>query len=120
MHSFSPNLSCILCSPYSHSNHTWQRVQLTKLFTMRFSPTSCHFICPLVQIFTSAPCSHPQSDSNFYGFKFICILCYIWYIIILYKWHYRQEHSNLHCSSMRMVAPLMATSIIFYYLFLHF
>jgi hypothetical protein len=27
-----------------HSNYTWRRVQIMKLFIMQFSPFSCHFI----------------------------------------------------------------------------
>jgi hypothetical protein len=42
-----------------YSNYTWRRVQIMKLFVMKFSPFSCHLIS--VQISSSAPCSQTPS-----------------------------------------------------------
>jgi hypothetical protein len=48
MHSFSPDACYMPClyhpSWLDHSNYTWRRVQVMKLFIMQFSPTSYRFI----------------------------------------------------------------------------
>jgi hypothetical protein len=49
-----------------HSNYIWQRVQITKLLTLHFPPTSCHFI-PLRSKY---PPQHPvlkHSQSMFFA-----------------------------------------------------
>jgi hypothetical protein len=57
----SCHMSCPLHPPRLYnSNYTWQRLQIMKLLVMQFSPPSCHSI-PLVQIFSSAPCSQTPS-----------------------------------------------------------
>jgi hypothetical protein len=43
----------------NHSNYTWRRVQIMKLFAMQFSPPSCH--PSSVQISSSAPFSNTLS-----------------------------------------------------------
>jgi hypothetical protein len=60
MHPSLP-LSCYMpCPSHSlwldHSNYIWRRIQVMKLLSMQFSPTSCHFI-PYSQ--TPSVCVHP-------------------------------------------------------------
>jgi hypothetical protein len=54
--------SCYMPSPshpswLDHSNYTWRRVQVMKLFIMSFSPTSHHFI----SLWCKYSHQHPQS-----------------------------------------------------------
>jgi hypothetical protein len=43
----------------NYSNNTWLRVQIMKLFVMKFSPPSCH----LIPLWSKYPPQHPVSNT---------------------------------------------------------